>query len=102
MDVVINMPVFLTIPSCLTFFEFAESIWVFLDRMIGSQQECNSSWGEDRQMGKKVHRMLRMEGVEAVYEQRLQNCDWGLFGGKIVRSAIKLNITQGMNLERLE
>ncbi|KAK2950831.1 hypothetical protein BLNAU_14249 [Blattamonas nauphoetae] len=54
MDYVLHMPVVLTIPSCLTFFENAFSIWNFLDRMIDAQQEWTNAKGEERQMGKTV------------------------------------------------
>ncbi|KAK2942906.1 hypothetical protein BLNAU_22165 [Blattamonas nauphoetae] len=84
MDFVLQMPVFLTLPSCLTFFKNDESIYWFLGAMINSQQDWNKKRGEERQMWKTVHRMLRMEGFEDVIEAKLQNDKTGSHGGSVV------------------
>ncbi|KAK2948061.1 hypothetical protein BLNAU_17008 [Blattamonas nauphoetae] len=71
MDLILHMPVFITIPSCLTFFENDTSIRNFLHVLGISQREWNKAKGEERQMGKKVQRMLRME--ESDMSQRSPN-----------------------------
>ncbi|KAK2955679.1 hypothetical protein BLNAU_9369 [Blattamonas nauphoetae] len=83
MDFVLQMPVFLTIPSCLTFFEHDRSIWYFLYEMIDAQLEWNATKGKQQQMWKKVRRMLRMEGIEDVVEEKLQNDQNGLIALQI-------------------
>ncbi|KAK2957504.1 hypothetical protein BLNAU_7403 [Blattamonas nauphoetae] len=100
MEFVLHMPVFLTIPSCHTFFEGDEAIWTFLDNINISQREWNETRGLVRQNWKTVHRMLRMEGIEDVNEKRLQNHKTG-YGGYIVYSSIGWNSLHGMNLPRL-
>ncbi|KAK2940365.1 hypothetical protein BLNAU_24719 [Blattamonas nauphoetae] len=71
MDFVLNIPVILTIPSCLSFFENEHSIWIFLHQMIAIQREWNVTRGEV-QNGRAIHRMLRMEGFEDVIEEKLR------------------------------
>ncbi|KAK2952944.1 hypothetical protein BLNAU_12120 [Blattamonas nauphoetae] len=80
MDVVLHMPVVLTIPSSLTFFEVDRSIFWFLSNMIDTQREWNNQGGKERQLWKTVHRMLRMEGIEDVIEEKLRNAKGGYFG----------------------
>ncbi|KAK2960901.1 hypothetical protein BLNAU_3988 [Blattamonas nauphoetae] len=99
---ILDMPVFLTIPSYLTFFEHDLSICNFLISMAMVQREWKESRGDQRQMGKKVDEMLRMEGIEDVIEERLQNDKEGIFGRDIVAESIEWNTLQGMNLPKLE
>ncbi|KAK2946530.1 hypothetical protein BLNAU_18572 [Blattamonas nauphoetae] len=98
MEIVLNMPVVLTIPSCLSFFDFDRSIWSFLVFMIIAQREWNKKGGEVREMGKKVYRMLRMEGIEDVIEGKLQTDKNSWYRGLTVDESIDLNNLQGMNL----
>ncbi|KAK2956333.1 hypothetical protein BLNAU_8700 [Blattamonas nauphoetae] len=98
MDFVLQMPVILTIPSCLTFFDCDRSIWHFLYQMNDTQQELNEQGGEGQQMWKKVLQMLRMEGIEDVIEQKLLNDNDSSYGELIVDNSITLNNLQGMNL----
>ncbi|KAK2957005.1 hypothetical protein BLNAU_8080 [Blattamonas nauphoetae] len=100
MAVVLHMPVFLTIPSCLTFFEDRDSICNFLRYMIYLQREWNKQKGEVRQKGKNVHRLLRMEGFEDAIEEKLLNHKKGSFGDLIVAKSIEWNNLQGINLPR--
>ncbi|KAK2948699.1 hypothetical protein BLNAU_16337 [Blattamonas nauphoetae] len=102
MAVVVNMPVVLTIPGCLTFFENENSIWVFLFYMVNAQWEWNWQGGEVPQMGTTVLRMLRMEGIEDVMEEKMQNDKNGTKGGKIVNRSIEWNNLLGMNLPEQE
>ncbi|KAK2953260.1 hypothetical protein BLNAU_11723 [Blattamonas nauphoetae] len=81
MEVVLHMPIVLTIPSRLTFFENDDSIWSFLSDTVDNQRDWNEKGGEARQMWKKVLRMLRMEGIEDVIEEKLRNDKNGSFGG---------------------
>ncbi|KAK2946512.1 hypothetical protein BLNAU_18554 [Blattamonas nauphoetae] len=98
MEFVLHMPVFLTIPSCLTFFENDRSIWWFLSDMVDTQREWNEQSGEVQQMGTTVLRMLRIEGIEDVIEETLQTDKGGYYGGLIVARSIDLNTLLGMNL----
>ncbi|KAK2957447.1 hypothetical protein BLNAU_7603 [Blattamonas nauphoetae] len=102
MDFVLHMPVVLTIPSCLTFFEFDRTIWNILILMNDTQWECNESRGECRQMWKIVLRMLRMEGIKDVIEEKLRNDKNGTQGGQIVDKSIKWNRLLGMNIPEQE
>ncbi|KAK2952717.1 hypothetical protein BLNAU_12366 [Blattamonas nauphoetae] len=96
MDFVLNMPVVLTIPSCLAFFEDDDSIWSFLLSMAFNQQEWNEQGGPERQLWSEVLRMLRMEGICDMIEEKLQN-DQDDSGGYILTYTIGLNNLQGTN-----
>ncbi|KAK2954941.1 hypothetical protein BLNAU_10081 [Blattamonas nauphoetae] len=98
MEFVLHMPVILTIPSCLTFFENDNSIYWFLLYMNTIQWEWNKTRGVVRQMWKKVHRMLRMEGFEDVFEEKLLNDEHENNGRYLVADTIKLSNKLGMNL----
>ncbi|KAK2957621.1 hypothetical protein BLNAU_7520 [Blattamonas nauphoetae] len=98
MEFVLHMPVFFTIPSCLTFFEDEKTIWRFLYQMTINQQKWNEQSGEVQQMEKEVHRMLRMEGIEDVIEEKLRNDKNGFYGRELVANSIIWNNRQGMNL----
>ncbi|KAK2946416.1 hypothetical protein BLNAU_18667 [Blattamonas nauphoetae] len=98
MEIVLDMPVFVTIPSCLTFFEDENSVWLFLYFMMDVQRIWNDQSGKVRPMWKKAHRMLRMEGIEDVIEAKLRNDKSGYDGGRIVSQSIELNNKLGMNL----
>ncbi|KAK2943236.1 hypothetical protein BLNAU_21862 [Blattamonas nauphoetae] len=102
MEFVLNMPVVLTIPSCLTFFQSDESIWYFLIIMFNVQQKWNDRRGNLRQTGTNVLRMLRMEGIDDVIEQKLQNDKEGSWGRDIVTDSIDWNNMQGMNIPKFE
>ncbi|KAK2943315.1 hypothetical protein BLNAU_21740 [Blattamonas nauphoetae] len=96
-DFVLHMPVFLTIPSCLAFFEQEGSIWTFLYLMVHTQREWYTKQGTEQQIWKTVHRMLRMEGMEDVIEAKLRN-DRNMFcGGDIITRSIEWNNLLGMN-----
>ncbi|KAK2946839.1 hypothetical protein BLNAU_18217 [Blattamonas nauphoetae] len=97
MDVVVSMPVLLTIPSCLTSIEKDHSIWYFVSDMNNTQRKWNRARGDVRQMSKKIYRMLRMEGMEDVIEEKLRNDKDKSFGGGIVGYSIQWNNLQGMN-----
>ncbi|KAK2953274.1 hypothetical protein BLNAU_11737 [Blattamonas nauphoetae] len=100
MDFVFDMPVFLTIPSCLAFIENDHSIWHFLNVMMDTQHKWNKKRGEVRQMWKTVHQMLRMEGIEDASEGRLRNDRNGTWGGDILDKSISWSNTHDMNLPR--
>ncbi|KAK2955009.1 hypothetical protein BLNAU_9940 [Blattamonas nauphoetae] len=102
MDIVLNMPVFLTIPSCLTFFETEFSNWMFLVDMNRIQRVWNKQKEEFQQMGNAVHRMLRMEAIEDVIEEKLRNDQNKTFGKYIVDDSIRWNNLLGMNLPKPE
>ncbi|KAK2955268.1 hypothetical protein BLNAU_9820 [Blattamonas nauphoetae] len=97
-DFVLHMPVFLTIPSCLTSIEHSYSISTFLSLLVDSQREWNKKGGEVRQMGKTVHRMLRMEGIEDVIEEKLHNDKDENFGVRGAANSIRWNNLLGMNI----
>ncbi|KAK2952601.1 hypothetical protein BLNAU_12429 [Blattamonas nauphoetae] len=100
MEIVLHMPVVLTVSSYLTFFKNERSIWLFLYHMINSQRDWNKKGGETRQMGEIVDRMLRMEGIEDVIEPKLQNDKNSLKGGWIVKQSIEWNNLLEMNLPK--
>ncbi|KAK2948731.1 hypothetical protein BLNAU_16369 [Blattamonas nauphoetae] len=102
MEFVLHMPVILTLTSCLTFFEDDESIWSFLSYMASTQRELNVKGGEVREMGKTMHRMLRMEGIEDAIEEKLRNNSKELRGGWIIENSIRWNNLHGMNLSQQE
>ncbi|KAK2957549.1 hypothetical protein BLNAU_7448 [Blattamonas nauphoetae] len=102
LEIVLHMPVVLTIPSCLTFFEDDHSIWLFLDMIVDAQLEWNKKGGEVRQMGRIVQRMLRMEGIEDVIEAKLRNDQNDSDGEYIVLTSNDWNNQLGMNLPEQE
>ncbi|KAK2956567.1 hypothetical protein BLNAU_8407 [Blattamonas nauphoetae] len=97
---VLNMPVFVAVPSCLTFFNNDRSIWAFLNDMNNAQRKWNRKMGVERQMWKTVHRTLRMEGLEDVIEAKLRNDRKEYYGGWIVANLIEWIDFLGMNLSR--
>ncbi|KAK2943930.1 hypothetical protein BLNAU_21133 [Blattamonas nauphoetae] len=101
MEFVLHMPVFLTIPSCLTLFANNYAIWFFLINMVEIQRELNGSRGEVQQMEKTVQQMLKMEGICDVIETKLRNDKTAHFGGEVVSYSIIWNNQQGMNLSYL-
>ncbi|KAK2950658.1 hypothetical protein BLNAU_14329 [Blattamonas nauphoetae] len=102
MESVFQMPIFFTIPSCLTFFERDHSIWTFLDEMIDAQREWNGKGREIRQMWKTMQRLLRMEGIEDVLEETQQNHKIEYFGRWLVDTSIRLSKLLGMNVPEQE
>ncbi|KAK2955930.1 hypothetical protein BLNAU_9090 [Blattamonas nauphoetae] len=92
MEFVLHIPVFLTIPCCLTFFEIDHSISNFLYFVNNAQWEWNEQREEVREMGITVLRMLRMEGIEEVIEEKLQNDRNEMFGRLIIRRSIEWKI----------
>ncbi|KAK2961877.1 hypothetical protein BLNAU_3314 [Blattamonas nauphoetae] len=100
MDFILRMPIFLAIPSCLTFFENDGSMRSVLHEMIETQWEWNDQGGKVRQLGNTMHRMLRMEGIENVNEETLQNNKNGSDGRWVLFYSFRWNKMQGMNLPR--
>ncbi|KAK2956644.1 hypothetical protein BLNAU_8485 [Blattamonas nauphoetae] len=100
LELVVDMPVFLTIPSCLTFLENERSIWMVPYLMTDAQREWNKKGGNAREMGMVVHRVLRMEGIEDVLEGKMRNDKSRLRGAYIVDNSIDWNNLLGMNLSR--
>ncbi|KAK2950350.1 hypothetical protein BLNAU_14685 [Blattamonas nauphoetae] len=98
MDIVVNIPVFLTIPSCLTLFETVFSTWTFLYDMNDAKRKWNNQSGDVQQMGKIVQRLLRMEGTEDVIEEKLPNDRKEFAGIWLVDKSIEWNSQHGMNL----
>ncbi|KAK2947023.1 hypothetical protein BLNAU_18025 [Blattamonas nauphoetae] len=101
MDIVLQMPVVFTIPSCLTFFEHDNSIWTFLSSIMIAQQGWNTTREDQRQLWKNVQRMLRMEGIEDVFEEKLQNDMKTYLAADTVATLFDWNNLQGMNLPTL-
>ncbi|KAK2948720.1 hypothetical protein BLNAU_16358 [Blattamonas nauphoetae] len=101
MDFVLNLPVILTIPICLTFIEDEKPIWYFLDHMNNTQREWNNQRGEVQLLGKETHRRLKMEGIDDVIEAKLENDKEGNYGRSVVAYSFNWNNLLGMNLPRL-
>ncbi|KAK2952732.1 hypothetical protein BLNAU_12381 [Blattamonas nauphoetae] len=102
MDFVLNMPVVLTIPSCLTFFEDDDTICNFLYAMVDAHRDWDETGGKERMLWNEMLRMLRMEGFEDVIEEKLRNDKNTNFSGEIVYSSIEWNNMQGMNSPEFE
>ncbi|KAK2950837.1 hypothetical protein BLNAU_14255 [Blattamonas nauphoetae] len=100
MDFVLHLPVVLTIPSYLVFFETETSTWNFMTLIIRTQREWNTLGGKGRQMWETVQRMLRMEGIEDVNAGKLRHNQQDFIGGNIVENSIEWNNLQGMNIPR--
>ncbi|KAK2958000.1 hypothetical protein BLNAU_6926 [Blattamonas nauphoetae] len=64
--------VLVPLENCLTFFENVTPIWHSLYHMNNAQQDWNRTRGDERQMLKAIHRMLRMEGIDDALEERIQ------------------------------
>ncbi|KAK2951650.1 hypothetical protein BLNAU_13389 [Blattamonas nauphoetae] len=69
--------------------------------MNTSQLYWNKASGEVRQMWKTVHRVLRMEGIEDVVEEKLQNDQDG-YGGWNIDDSTEWNNILGTNLPKQE
>ncbi|KAK2943374.1 hypothetical protein BLNAU_21684 [Blattamonas nauphoetae] len=102
MDFVLNMPVFLTLVCYLAFFEEKDSIWNFLYLMDHARQKWNKTRREGRQKQKKMDRMLRMEGIEDVIEEKLQNDQNKTDRGWTADNSIRWSNQPGMNLPKEE
>ncbi|KAK2957623.1 hypothetical protein BLNAU_7522 [Blattamonas nauphoetae] len=98
MELVLHMPVILTIPSCLTFYENDRSISYFLSLLFYACKEWNERMGTNRQMWKTVSRMMRIEGIEDVIEEKLRNDKNEDIGRWIVAYSIEWSNLQGMNI----
>ncbi|KAK2955187.1 hypothetical protein BLNAU_9916 [Blattamonas nauphoetae] len=98
MQFVLHMPIFVTIASCLTFFEKDNSIFWFLDGIVDLQQGWNETRGEHRKTSKTVDRTLRMEGIEDVSEEKLRTEKNTLRGEDVVEKSIRWNNLLGVNL----
>ncbi|KAK2960285.1 hypothetical protein BLNAU_4838 [Blattamonas nauphoetae] len=68
--------------------------------MIDIQPEWNDQDGELRETWKTVPRMLRMEGIEDVIEEKMLNDRNEYDGELIVANSIKWDNRQGMNLPK--
>ncbi|KAK2948506.1 hypothetical protein BLNAU_16575 [Blattamonas nauphoetae] len=101
MKTVLVPPVILAIPSCFSFIEAEVSVWRFLDILVQSQSEWDEI-GDGHQAWKNVSRMLRMEGMEDVMEEKLGNDKDDFYARNIVADSIELNNLFGMNVPELE
>ncbi|KAK2959116.1 hypothetical protein BLNAU_5911 [Blattamonas nauphoetae] len=98
MDCVFRLPVFLTIPSYLAFFEWNDLTEFFLFLLNNFQWNWNGPRREEQQMWKTVHQMLRMEGIEDVIEAKLRNIRKRSAGRPLVGAPTEWSNTLGMNL----
>ncbi|KAK2955505.1 hypothetical protein BLNAU_9552 [Blattamonas nauphoetae] len=102
MDLCIELPIVLAIPSCLTIFEKDEPIWDFLLEMVKSQREWNKQGGVQQHMWRTVDRMLRMEDIEDVIEQWQLNDQHRSYGGLIAFLSMEWNNLLGTNIVEQE
>ncbi|KAK2943978.1 hypothetical protein BLNAU_21124 [Blattamonas nauphoetae] len=93
-----QLSIFLTIPSCLTVFDFDLPFWSFLGVMVLSQEDWNKQGGNVRRSGAAIFRCLRTEGLDDVLEQRQQNDRTGNIGEDLANYLIKLTVMLGMNI----
>ncbi|KAK2954265.1 hypothetical protein BLNAU_10764 [Blattamonas nauphoetae] len=97
MDFVLHMPVFLTNPSYLTFFENDEAIYYCQALMIDKLQDWNIYGDQVQQIWNTVDQMLRMEGIEDVIDQKLGIAE-NEYGSLTVAHSITWYNLLGMNL----
>ncbi|KAK2961041.1 hypothetical protein BLNAU_4128 [Blattamonas nauphoetae] len=102
MDCLMNTPVLLMIPSCLTSFENDDSNWYFVHLMVKHQQEWNKKGGDQRQTWRTVQRLLRKEGHEDAIEEKLQKDKHTHFGRWTVAESVEWTNQVGMNLPEHE
>ncbi|KAK2964073.1 hypothetical protein BLNAU_1154 [Blattamonas nauphoetae] len=101
MNFVLHMPFFLSISSCLTFFELSGSVWCSLYNLLHAQLTWNKQGGEPRRSGTAIFRSLRMEGIEDVNEEKLLNELRRRNERDVVEQGIEWCNLHGMNLPRL-
>ncbi|KAK2956510.1 hypothetical protein BLNAU_8564 [Blattamonas nauphoetae] len=75
MDFVLNMPIILTIPSCLTFFDDDADMMFRFEFIDDTRCKWNKQAESIRRSETILIRSLRMEGFDDVSEQRLLNCE---------------------------
>ncbi|KAK2951319.1 hypothetical protein BLNAU_13698 [Blattamonas nauphoetae] len=102
MELVRTIPVFLTIPSCYTYFENDRAIWYLLYFMVEIQQEWKKQSKYIRRSGATIFRSLRMEGIEDAIEEKLRNDKPVAFRPWIAFSSIKWNSLLDMNIPKQE
>ncbi|KAK2964001.1 hypothetical protein BLNAU_1082 [Blattamonas nauphoetae] len=102
MDIVLPMPIILTIPSCLTFFEADSSIYTYIFFVVDTQREWSIKSRDIRRSGTAIFRCLRMEGIEDVFDEKLRNDKKSDVGQFILDQLLKLINLQGMNLPEPE
>ncbi|KAK2948116.1 hypothetical protein BLNAU_16916 [Blattamonas nauphoetae] len=102
MDFVFKLPVFSAITSAISFCDEELRIWLFLGQTCMHQKEWDKQGRSLRQYGQIVRRYLKMEGFEALIEERLENDKhgdrWELLAGQVIEVSILL----GMNLLQLK
>ncbi|KAK2960176.1 hypothetical protein BLNAU_4729 [Blattamonas nauphoetae] len=98
LEFVLNTPVILTIPSCLTYFDNDDSILKFMRLMAEIQDRWNTQRGYERHIWKTMDQMLRMEGFCDAIEQRLRNDQDTNSGRFIGLFSIEWNNKLGTNL----
>ncbi|KAK2953952.1 hypothetical protein BLNAU_11054 [Blattamonas nauphoetae] len=98
LDLVQNLPVFMTIPNALSTFVFEASIWHILFEATTAQREWNEQGGGILQTGKTVLIYLRSEGFEDSMEQKLTTDKNGFWKRALERDSIALNNMLGTNL----
>ncbi|KAK2963567.1 hypothetical protein BLNAU_1610 [Blattamonas nauphoetae] len=102
MDYVLKLPIFLTIPSLMTFFESDGMNLDTLRSMILTERGWANVGGELLEKRKMVLRLLRNEGFEAIVEQRLKNDINGGEGQNLVKRTVEWNNLLGMNAKSFE
>ncbi|KAK2954379.1 hypothetical protein BLNAU_10711 [Blattamonas nauphoetae] len=69
-----------------------------MNEILTSQREWNTTRGDQRQMGKTLHRLLRMEGIDDVVEAKLRNDRNDFYGNWFVANSIQWSNLQALNL----
>ncbi|KAK2950818.1 putative Ubiquitin-conjugating enzyme E2 29 [Blattamonas nauphoetae] len=102
MELALSLPICLTIPSALTFFEHdIPSLGLSVETSIKKRPWMRLN-GEMQDPCGIVLRLLRSEGIDDVLEQRLNNDITEDKGREVVKSTINWNNLLGMNLNELE
>ncbi|KAK2942288.1 hypothetical protein BLNAU_22815 [Blattamonas nauphoetae] len=102
LDFVLDMPIILTIPSCLTFFDDDADMRFNLQFLDDARCKWNKQAENIRRSGTILLRSLRMEGLEDVSEQRLPNnlCQRNLVFSFFAPFSIGWSTMLGINVEK--
>ncbi|KAK2945218.1 hypothetical protein BLNAU_19858 [Blattamonas nauphoetae] len=95
---VLDLPITLTIPSFLSFFEDNLTTLRFFFEFSRIVKELNRKDGEQSQTGQIIIRSLQKEGLEDVLQQQLQYTNTSFNAQAIVRYSVELNNLRGLNV----
>ncbi|KAK2947734.1 hypothetical protein BLNAU_17334 [Blattamonas nauphoetae] len=98
MEFIHHMPVVLTIPSYVTFYDVDYTIFQLFEVLRCSLEQWNEQGRYVGRSGTTIIRSLRMEGIEDVTEKKLHSDKKSPPGEWVVDSSIRWNNKLGMNI----